>query len=124
MEPGMEYNLPMMTGAFFQISLNPMKATGDRRQGVQMRWDGEYRAIGLSIPVGQPVQGVEQGEFYKEGNAIVSAVSISGLRTWTTSECGDKNGLNGVEAVSNPGTIAGTDLKPTLIFDRVVIGTP
>lgn len=123
-EPGGEYNLPMLTGALFKITLTPVKGKGQRYQGVQMRWDGEYRGLGINIPLGESVQGVEQGEFLKEGNAVVSAISVSGARVWTTSDCGDKNGLNLADAVSNPNPMAGTELKPTLIFDRVVIGTP
>lgn len=122
MEPGSEYHLPMVTGALFQINLTAVKKDG-QYQACRMRWDGEYRGVGLNMPVGQPVRGIEQGEFLKEGNAIVSAISVSGVDAWMTSECGDKNGLNAAEAVSNPG-IANADMKPTLIFDRVVIGAP
>jgi hypothetical protein len=128
MEPGGEYNLPMLTGALFQISLTSVDGKtlqGSQNKAVRMRWDGEYRGVGIDIKVGEPVMGIEQGDFFKEGNAIVSAVSISGPGAWMTSDCGAKNGLNPAEAVSNPGLV-GTDpnLKPTLIFDRVVIGTP
>ena len=123
MEPGGEYSLPMLTGALFQITLTQVKGAGQTHQGVQMRWDAEYRGLGIDIPVGKSVQGIEQGEFLKEGNAVVSAVSVSGARVWTTSECGDKNGLNLADSVSNP-ALSTNNLKPTLIFDRVVIGTP
>ncbi len=123
MEPGGEYSLPMLTGALFQITLTEVRSAGQNYKGVQMRWDGEYRGLGIDIPLGKSVQGVEQGEFLKEGNAVISAISVSGSRVWTTSECGDKNGLNAAETVSNP-ALSGTNLKPTLIFDRVVIGTP
>ena len=122
-EPGSEYNLPMMTGAIFRITLTPKKNESVGYQSVTMRWDAEYRGVGIAIPVGEQVPGVEQGEFFKEGNACVSSISLSGPNVWTTSECGDKNGLVGADAVSNP-AIAGTNLKPTLIFDRVVIGAP
>jgi hypothetical protein len=123
LEPGSEYNLPMMVGAFFKITLTPMKKAGRPYQSVRMRWDAEYRGVGVAIPAGQSVQGVEQGEFLKEGNALVSAISVSGREAWMTSECGDKNGLVNAEAASNP-TISDTNLNPTLIFDRVVIGAP
>lgn len=123
LEPGSEYNMPMVTGALFKITLTTMKKEGRPYQSVRMRWDAEYRGVGIAIPVGQPVRGVEQGEFLKEGNAFVSAVSVSGRDAWMTSECGDKNGLVAVESTSNPG-ISDTNLKPTLIFDRVVIGAP
>jgi len=122
-EPGSEYNLPMMVGAYFQITLTQQQQKTAGFQPVRMRWDAEYRGVGVALPVGQPVKGIEQGEFLKEGNAVVSAVSVNGRNAWMTSECGDKNGLNAAEAVSNP-AIADSNLKPTLIFDRVVIGTP
>lgn len=122
-DPGTEYNLPMMTGALFRVTLTPTKNADVGHQTVRMRFDAEYRGVGIAIPVGEPVAGIEQGEFFKEGNAVVSSITVSGLNCWTTSECGDKNGLIGAEAASNP-AIPGTNFKPTLIFDRVVIGAP
>lgn len=125
-EPGGEYNLPMLTGALFQITLTSVEGKtlqGSQSKAVRMRWDGEYRGVGIDLKVGEAVKGVEQGSFFKEGNAIVSATSLSGTEAWMTSECGDKNGLSSVEVASNP-ALANSALKPTLIFDRVVIGTP
>jgi hypothetical protein len=123
LEPGSEYNLPMMVGALFKITLTPVKKPGRAFQSVRMRWDAEYRGVGVAMRVGEPVLGIEQGEFLKEGNACVSAVSLSGPDAWMTSECGNKNGLVQADAVSNP-ALTNSDLKPTLIFDRVVIGAP
>lgn len=124
-DPGTEYNLPMMTGALFRITLTPTKNADIGHQSILMRFDAEYRGVGIDIPVGEPVPGIEQGEFFKEGNAVVSSISMSGLNCWTTSECGDKNGLVGAEVLANSNLqIPGTNFKPSLIFDRVVIGAP
>lgn len=104
-EPGSEYNLPMVTGALFQISLTPKKGEGRQFQGIFMNWIAEYRGVGIGLKIGEEVPGSEEGEFLMEGDAFVCP---PGSAEWTTSECGEKNGL----------------VQNSLVFDRVVIGTP
>ena len=104
-EPGAEYNLPMMTGALFQITLTPKTGGGRQFQGIFMNWIAEYRGVGVGLTIGQAVPGSEEGEFLMEGDAYVCP---PGSAEWTTSDCGEKNGL----------------VQNSLIFDRVVIGAP
>lgn len=105
LEPGSEFNLPMVTGALFQITLTPKRGGNRQFQGIFMNWIAEYRGVGIGLKVGEAVPGSEEGEFIMEGNAFVCP---PGSAEWTTSDCGEKNGL----------------VQNSLVFDRVVIGTP
>ena len=128
--PGTEYHLPMLTGGFFDISLKPVKhklgAAGNEYQGVHMRWDAEYRGVGIGLTPGAAVPGVEEGEFFGEADAMVSARSISKDSAWMTSECGEKNGLaTTLLEVAKPSTTTQTAvLIPALVFERFVLGRP
>jgi len=138
--PGAEYSLPMMVGAFFKITLTPV-SEGREHVGVHMRFDAEYRATGVALKPGESLTGVEQGTFAREGNAFVAARRVeagakSGAAgrtpnalgdpvddTWSTDECGDKNGLvsNAVQVDPNGPAEGSTS---SLYFERVVIGSP
>jgi hypothetical protein len=119
LKPGAEYYLPMIVGAYFDMDLAP--TTIGQRRGIAMKWNGDYRGAGVNLQEGQVVTGIEEGDFFREGNAFVSTIGgiggggVTGARPWTTSECADKNGLNAGASASTP---------VTLSFERVVIGTP
>jgi hypothetical protein len=146
--PAAEYELPMLVGGIFRITLTPVPAGGARKfRTVRMRWDAEYRGAGIGTKPGEAVFGIEQGDFVMEGNAFVSARSMFGSgntptldatledSAWLTSECGDKNGLDVLSLVSNPAVRQETittalgetrEVTATLnfAFERFVIGTP
>lgn len=130
--PGAEYSLPMMVGAFFKITLTP-RTEGRAYQGVHMRFDAEYRATGVGLKPGESLPGVEQGVFAREGNSYVSARRLETSPnspnslvlddSWSTDECGDKNGLlNRPDEVGTNHAAEGS--HSSLHFERVVIGSP
>ena len=145
--PAAEYELPMMVGGIFRITLTSVPASAGRaHKAVRMRWDAEYRGAGMGLAPGQPVYGIEQGDFVMEGQAFVSARNMFGTESarasaeladsaWLTSECGDKSGLDALTTVSNPaartetlrtalGETREVSVTPTFAFERYVIGTP
>lgn len=148
--PGAEYNLPMLTGGFFEITLSTVLKDGI--QLAHMRWDAEYRGAGIGLPLGESIHGVEEGDFLSDSGAYVSARSTSSgqasaMQPWTTSECGNKNNLIAAEPepIATPSVGAArvkpvslgprtreiheklhgnSQVKTVLVFDRVVIGAP
>jgi hypothetical protein len=129
--PGAEYELPMLTGALFKISVTPTTTTPTAAAGPQsvvMQWDAEYRGAGIGIPAGSSITGIERGTFKAEGGAYVSSIGATGPDTWLTSECGSKNGLEAAALIREGGTTAlpGHDghAHSGIAFDRVVIGSP
>lgn len=144
--PGAENNLPAVIGGMFKTSVAPQTGGGRAHQAANMRWDGEYRGVGVAIPAGSPIYGIEQGIFASEGSSYVAAnrvqttTSPSGETTsinladgYATSECGDKAQF--VAAASNPNahtmsqapkaSEASTSANQTILaFDRVIIGRP
>ena len=118
--PGAEYEMPMQVGAFFEITLTERENGPGGFKSVFLRMDAEYMGTGINLTPGEPVLGVEQGEFVMEGNAFVSARSVSGADTLTTSECADKNAL----LTETPGGKVSGELNTEFVFERMVIGMP
>ena len=117
--PGAEYEMPMQVGAYFAITLTERENGPGGFRSVFLRMEAEYMGTGINLVPGEPILGVEQGEFVMEGDAFVSARSVSGSDCFTTSSCGDKNAL-GPEVEGK----ATGDLKPEFFFERMVIGMP
>lgn len=103
--PGAEYELPMITGGLFQIELRKAPQAEGQPVAADMNWLAEYRGVGIGIPPGEAVPGFEEGRFVQEGDAFLAP---TGSAQWTTSDCGDKNGL----------------ATPTLTFERVILDGP
>jgi hypothetical protein len=141
--PGAEFMFPSITGGVFDITLTLHKPAGSNYNGIHMNWDASYRAVGLDVPAGQAMKGVERGLFMKEGNAYVSAMQPRGegrrdalaadnlSGSWATSDCGDKLALEGsitpaVDVIrTQKSSHADHEHEHSgLTFDRVVIGSP
>ena len=143
--PGAEYELPMLVGAFFEITLTEREEGPGGYRSVFLRMEAEYQGTGINLEPGETVAGIEQGEFVMEGNAFVSARNISALDGFTTSTCADKNGLDecpvtGCTSSQTPpladgvgpgdgrwivdGKEVGTHLTTEFVFERMVIGVP
>jgi hypothetical protein len=122
MAPAAEYRLPMLTGALFNIDLKLVQPATSQYSGVHMKWEAEYRGTGINIKPGEAIKGIEQGTFLKEGAAYVA--SLPGPGAWETSACGDKNGLNAYAQASNPDPAHADHDHESLVFTRVVLGTP
>ncbi len=130
--PGAEYSLPMMVGGFFKITLSPV-SEGREHVGVYMRWDAEYRATGVGLSPGEPLVGIEDGIFAREGTSYVAArrsvPSATGNALafeddgWLSEEGGDKNALVAAEGSFSARRKLGST-SSGLYFDRMVIGSP
>jgi|GEM_PF-6957259 len=150
MVPGAENNLPAIIGGMFKTSVAPQSGDGRAYQAANMKWEGEYRGVGVAIPAGSPIFGIEQGIFASEGSSYVAANRVETTTSptgdvktlaladgYATSECGDKSGFEA--AASNPNaltmpqaqkasatsTATSTSASQTILaFDRVIIGRP
>ena len=131
--PGSEYELPMQVGAFFDINISEIDEGPGGFTSVFMRMDAEYMGTGINLVPNEPHFGIEEGEFVMEGNAFVSARSVSGDLCYGAGTCGTINGLGGEVEIPEgvpgkvrklPGKDSFTFLAAELFFERVVIGLP
>ena len=127
--PGAEYELPMQVGAFFEITITEIPEGPGGYRSVFMHMDAEYAGTGINLVPNEPSYGIEEGEFVMEGNAFVSARSVSGDLCYGTGTCGSINGLGGeipegAQLRKIPGKDNSTFLAAELFFERVVIGLP
>jgi len=123
--PGAEYYMPMTTGGLFHITLRDVPPSGGLNvAGVELFMDAEYRGVGIGLEPNEPMLGVEQGIFRREGNAFVAGGAGRSMdELWTTSACGDKHNLDALSQVSNPAGHEGHE-HDMLVFDRLIIGAP
>lgn len=131
--PGAEYELPMQVGAYFDIEISEIEDGPGGYRSVWLHMDAEYSGTGVNLVPSEPHTGIEEGEFVMEGNAFVSARSVSGDRCYGAGTCGTINGLgelaDGSEGATAqlrrvPGKDGLTFLSAELFFERVIIGLP
>ena len=130
--PGAEYELPMQVGAFFEIDVSSIENGTGGYRSVYLKMDAEYMGTGINLVPNEPHQGIEEGEFVMEGNAFVSARSVSGDLSFGAGTCGVVNQLGGEDAIPKGARIREglptkddlTFVSPELFFERVVIGMP
>lgn len=74
--PGLELSLPAVVGAYWQVSLTPIKMSG--YNGVQIELDGEYRGTHVGFKISEPAYATERAKFFMEGERLVSSVLPGG----------------------------------------------